>query len=117
MYRSKVRDFEVQVRTWACGHYKPCICAVIVKEGNDIVQIDMCERRRNQIAAPEIKSLSSHPLEETTIDTDRSGKSFYVSAFIFLSIITPRHRHGIVMKRVREMVGSSFGNHHHHQPN
>lgn len=106
MYRSKVRDFEVQVRTWACGHYKPCICAVIVKEGNDIVQLDMCERRRNQIAAPEIKSLSSHPLGETTIDTDRSGKSFYVSAFIFLFIVTPCHLDGIMFS----VIATSDGN-------
>jgi hypothetical protein len=78
MYRSTKRDFEVQVRTWACGKWKPCICGVVVKEGNDIVKLDMCERRRNQLAEPEVKSLFSHPLEETTIDTDKSGKHFYV---------------------------------------
>ena len=79
MYRSKCRDFEVQIRNWACGKYHPCICAVVAKEDNDIVQVDMCERRKNQIAAPEVNSLGTRPLEETTVDMDSTGKTFYVS--------------------------------------
>lgn len=67
------------MRTWACGKYHPCICAIVVREGNDVIQVDMCATRRNQIGAPELKILSQGPLEGTTINRDRSGRQFYVS--------------------------------------
>ncbi|XP_066302604.1 von Willebrand factor D and EGF domain-containing protein-like isoform X1 [Branchiostoma lanceolatum] len=42
-YKSQERNFEVQVRTWYCGDRgATCHCAVAVREGNDIVIIDLC---------------------------------------------------------------------------
>ena len=83
MYKSTCpdRSFEVQVRTWACGAYHPCIGGIVVREGNDIVKLDMCERKRNVVANPEVVSLGSHALEETTVDMGKSGKHFFVCCY------------------------------------
>ncbi|OWF39498.1 von Willebrand factor D and EGF domain-containing protein [Mizuhopecten yessoensis] len=70
-YKSLARPFEVQIRTWGCGHFNPCICSVIAREGNDVVEVDMCAKRLNQIAAPH---LSHWPLAGTTVDKDSTGK-------------------------------------------
>ncbi|XP_033764373.1 von Willebrand factor D and EGF domain-containing protein-like [Pecten maximus] len=79
MYKSKTRPFEIHIRTWSCGKYHPCICAITAREGNDIVSIDMCEKRKNQLAAPDLKILSNGPLHSMTIDRDPSGKHFYLN--------------------------------------
>ncbi|XP_056012961.1 von Willebrand factor D and EGF domain-containing protein-like isoform X2 [Ostrea edulis] len=70
---------QVQVRTWPCGNYHPCICALVAREGNDAVQIDMCEKRKNQHAVPEVTVLSERGLDGTTINRDRSGKKFFIN--------------------------------------
>ncbi|OWF36676.1 von Willebrand factor D and EGF domain-containing protein-like [Mizuhopecten yessoensis] len=79
MYKSTTRPFEIQIRTWSCGHYNPCICAIVAREGNDVVSIDMCEKRKNQLAAPDVKILSNGPLHSMTIDRDTSGKNFFLN--------------------------------------
>lgn len=66
------------MKTWPCGHYHPCICALVAREGNDAVQIDMCEKRKNQHAVPELTILSERGLDGTTVERDRSGKKFFV---------------------------------------
>lgn len=75
------------MRTWPCGSLHPCICAVIAREGNDIVEVDMCEKRAGVIEAPTVSYLSGHPLEGTTVSKDKSGKIFYVSSKIFLTYL------------------------------
>lgn len=89
MYISK----QVQVKTWPCGHYHPCICALVAREGNDAVQIDMCEKRKNQHAVPELTILSERGLDGTTVERDRSGKKFFVwtyklKSFQFIYLIS-----------------------------
>ncbi|XP_056012796.1 von Willebrand factor D and EGF domain-containing protein-like isoform X1 [Ostrea edulis] len=81
LYKSlnQKRPFEVQMRTWPCGSLHPCICAVIAREGNDIVEVDMCEKRAGVIEAPTVSYLSGHPLEGTTVSKDKSGKIFYIN--------------------------------------
>ena len=70
------------MKTWPCGHYHPCICALVAREGNDAVQIDMCEKRKNQHAVPEVTVLSERGLDGTTVDRDGSGKQFFVCSYV-----------------------------------
>ncbi|XP_060067975.1 von Willebrand factor D and EGF domain-containing protein-like [Ylistrum balloti] len=79
MYKSSTRPFEIHIRTWSCGKFHPCICAITARENNDVVSIDMCEKRKNQIAAPDVKVLSNGPLHSMTIDRDKSGKNFFLN--------------------------------------
>lgn len=77
--KSSNKPLQVQVKTWPCGHYHPCICALVAREGNDAVQIDMCEKRKNQHAVPELTILSERGLDGTTVERDRSGKKFFIN--------------------------------------
>ncbi|XP_061188638.1 von Willebrand factor D and EGF domain-containing protein-like [Saccostrea echinata] len=77
--KSASNPLQVQVKTWPCGNYHPCICALVAREGNDAVQIDMCERRRNKHAVPEVTILSERGLNGTTLSRDQSGKSFFIN--------------------------------------
>nr|XP_034300140.1 von Willebrand factor D and EGF domain-containing protein isoform X3 [Crassostrea gigas] len=81
MYKSKnqKRPFEVQIRTWPCGSYHPCACAVIAREGNDVIEIDMCEKRKDVVEAPSVSYPSGHPLEGTTVSRNETGKIFYIN--------------------------------------
>ncbi|KAJ8300117.1 hypothetical protein KUTeg_021636 [Tegillarca granosa] len=80
MYKSKSREFEVQIRNWECGGpYHPCICAVVAREGNDVIQIDICAKRENEPVAPQFKVLSKSPLDGTSINRDPTGKNFYTN--------------------------------------
>ncbi|XP_035658108.1 von Willebrand factor D and EGF domain-containing protein-like [Branchiostoma floridae] len=41
--RTTERNFEVQVRTFVCGAWKAsCHCGVAVREGDDVIMIDLC---------------------------------------------------------------------------
>lgn len=74
--------FKVQIRTWPCGSYHPCACAVIAREGNDVIEIDMCEKRKDVVEAPTVSYPSGHPLEGTTVSRNETGKIFYVRFFL-----------------------------------
>lgn len=70
---------QVQVRTWPCGSLHPCICAVIAREGNDVVEVDQCEKRAGVVEAPSVSFPTGHPLEGTTVSRDnKTGKIFSV---------------------------------------
>ncbi|XP_069136361.1 von Willebrand factor D and EGF domain-containing protein-like [Argopecten irradians] len=73
-YKSLARPFEI--RTWGCGSFRPCTCSVIAREGNDVVEVDMCASRRDQIAAPHLSPL---PLKGTTVDVDSTGTIFDIN--------------------------------------
>ncbi|XP_056012794.1 von Willebrand factor D and EGF domain-containing protein-like [Ostrea edulis] len=100
LYKSKnqKRPFEVQIRTWPCGSYNPCACAVVAREGNDIVEIDMCEKRAGVVEAPKVSYPSGHHLEGTTVSRDKSGKYFYINfpsgARLKVSTLISKGRHG-----------------------
>ncbi|XP_061164841.1 von Willebrand factor D and EGF domain-containing protein-like [Saccostrea echinata] len=100
LYKSKnqKRPFEVQVRTWPCGSYNPCACAVVAREGNDVVEIDMCEKRAGVVEAPSVSYPSGHPLEGTTVSRDKSGKIFYINfpsgARLKVATAISKGRHG-----------------------
>ncbi|XP_021376204.1 von Willebrand factor D and EGF domain-containing protein-like isoform X1 [Mizuhopecten yessoensis] len=79
LYKSKTRPFEVEITTWACGSYHPCICAVAAREGNDFIQVDMCARTKNQLVAPDVTYPSGPFTGGTTIDPDASGKAFNIN--------------------------------------
>ena len=36
-----VLHIQVQVRTWQCNRVS-CNCAVVAREGNDVIKLDMC---------------------------------------------------------------------------
>ncbi|XP_061164836.1 von Willebrand factor D and EGF domain-containing protein-like [Saccostrea echinata] len=78
-FQNQKRPFEVQLRTWPCGSYHPCICAITAREGNDIVEVDMCEKRAGVVEAPSVSYPSGHPLEGTTVSRDKTGKKFYIN--------------------------------------
>nr|XP_022324268.1 von Willebrand factor D and EGF domain-containing protein-like isoform X2 [Crassostrea virginica] len=77
--RNQKRPFEVQIRTWPCGSYHPCTCAVVAREGNDIVEVDVCEKKMGVVEAPSVSYPSGHPLEGTVVSRDKSGKIFYIN--------------------------------------
>ncbi|XP_065927801.1 von Willebrand factor D and EGF domain-containing protein [Magallana gigas] len=82
LYKSlnQKRPFEVQVRTGPCGGVQPCICAVIAREGNDVVEVDLCEKRPGVVEAPSVSFPTGHPLEGTTVSRDnKAGKIFYIN--------------------------------------
>nr|XP_034300143.1 von Willebrand factor D and EGF domain-containing protein-like [Crassostrea gigas] len=82
LYKSQnqKRPFEVQVRTWPCGSLHPCICAVIAREGNDVVEVDQCEKRAGVVEAPSVSFPTGHPLEGTTVSRDnKTGKIFSIN--------------------------------------
>ncbi|XP_052093494.1 uncharacterized protein LOC127729684 [Mytilus californianus] len=67
---------EVQVKRQPCGS-KVCTCALIVREGNDAVQIDTCGQTTSII--PEVTFLSNTSENHISIDQSEDGLFFLVT--------------------------------------
>ncbi|XP_066302866.1 von Willebrand factor D and EGF domain-containing protein-like [Branchiostoma lanceolatum] len=83
-YKSTIRKFEVQVRTWYCGDGSvTCHCAVAVREGNDVVIVDLCHVGwgNHGSAYPKIteKTTDGEPLSPAvSVYRDPSNKRFSI---------------------------------------
>eukprot|EP00794_Sanderia_malayensis_P012364 gene12364-13634_t len=86
LVNSTCRRFEVHVRTWKCSSVS-CNCGVAVREGDDVVVVDMC---RDKIPRARFAS-TSNPADGTSIKRDNNGKSFIVTfpsgAFVRVDIL------------------------------
>merc|ERR1712072_1665156 len=72
MVQSDRRDFHVHARTHKCWRVS-CNCAVVVKEGQDVISVNYCGNRNN----PFIGFLSKkEPLHGTGIE--RSGNTYRI---------------------------------------
>ncbi|XP_076092281.1 uncharacterized protein LOC143063786 [Mytilus galloprovincialis] len=67
---------EVQVKRQPCG-YKNCSCAIIVREGNDAVQIDTCGQTTSII--PEVTYLSNTSEKHMSMHQTDDGLFFLVT--------------------------------------
>ncbi|CAH1254988.1 VWDE [Branchiostoma lanceolatum] len=82
--KSTRRKFEVQVRTYECGSLPEvsCHCAVAVREGNDIVIVDICHRQWSYQVNPKIieKTAGGRPLSPgVTVKGNANGRQFMIT--------------------------------------
>lgn len=56
------------------------MCGIIAKEGNDILEVNGCTKRKNVYHL----SIKQYVVDGATIHTDTSGKKFYVSHYTVL---------------------------------
>ncbi|XP_035668225.1 von Willebrand factor D and EGF domain-containing protein-like [Branchiostoma floridae] len=83
--KSTRRKFEVQVRTYACGFSGgvSCHCAVAVREGNDIVIVDICHRPwKGYQVNPKIieKTAGGLPLSSgVSVKGNANGREFMIT--------------------------------------
>ncbi|XP_035682473.1 von Willebrand factor D and EGF domain-containing protein-like [Branchiostoma floridae] len=78
LHRSKGRPFEVHSRVWRCWAVS-CNCGVAVREGDDVITIDMCDGPFGQTApAVRLKS-QKEPAKGMRVTRSRSGRNFKVS--------------------------------------
>ncbi|CAH1267733.1 VWDE [Branchiostoma lanceolatum] len=78
IHRSKGRPFEVHSRVWRCWDVS-CNCGVAVREGDDVITIDMCDGRFGQTApAVRLKS-QKEPAKGVRVTRGQSGRNFKVS--------------------------------------
>ncbi|XP_078571537.1 von Willebrand factor D and EGF domain-containing protein-like [Branchiostoma floridae x Branchiostoma japonicum] len=102
-YKSQARNFEVQVRTWYCGTYgATCHCAVAVREGNDIVIVDLCHVGwgNHQAAYPKITEKKAGEPEGTlspgvSIYRDPSNKKFEIFMPSATTVVAEINKWGI----------------------
>ena len=69
---------QVQARTWRCASVS-CNCGVAVKEGDDVIVVDMC---RDRIPRARFAS-KKEPAPGARVRRDPSGKIFIVSMITF----------------------------------
>ncbi|ESO98735.1 hypothetical protein LOTGIDRAFT_158683 [Lottia gigantea] len=71
------RPFEIHVRSWACVG-RGCICAVAIRNGNDVISVDICQNTGTLPAV--VKVLSGTTISTgTTIHKSRDGQTFMIS--------------------------------------
>lgn len=79
MYESTAanRLFQVQARTWKCGHVT-CNCAIAAREGNDIVIIDICHGHYGKSFAQVIIPHKGTLTQGMVVSRDPEGKHFLI---------------------------------------
>ncbi|KAI8515788.1 hypothetical protein Bbelb_066010 [Branchiostoma belcheri] len=92
---------QVQVRTWSCGNKgATCHCAVAVREGNDVVIVDLCHVGwgNHQSAYPKIteKTPDGGPLSPAvTVYRDPSNKRFSIHMPSATTVVAGINKWGI----------------------
>ncbi|XP_069136325.1 von Willebrand factor D and EGF domain-containing protein-like [Argopecten irradians] len=120
LYRSKARKFEVQIKTGTCGgHWKQCTCGIFAREGNDMIQIDVCQRAQAPLTAPNIIYPFGHFTEGTTIDPSPDHKTLHINfpSGAILTVSMHLHKDGKVkisflntyLKLPTDDIGNSEG--------
>ncbi|XP_035688112.1 von Willebrand factor D and EGF domain-containing protein-like [Branchiostoma floridae] len=99
---ARLRKFEVQVRTWYCGGGTrlACHCAVAVREGNDIVIVDLCHVGwgNHEHAYPKIteKTTDGSPLSPAvSVYRDPSNKKFSIHMPSATTVVAEINQWGI----------------------
>lgn len=73
---------KIHVRTWRC-HTVSCNCGIAVREGDDVVVVDMC---RDNVPRARFAS-TVEPRKGTTITRNNNGKSFVVCGLHVWSLL------------------------------
>ncbi|XP_033105778.1 von Willebrand factor D and EGF domain-containing protein-like [Anneissia japonica] len=78
VHQNLYRDFEVHGRAWNCWSVS-CLCGVVIREGDDVASIDMCDGQFSY-SPPKVKKLSHVTYNEGfKIYRDSSGRRFTVT--------------------------------------
>ena len=85
----------MQARTWQCGR-AVCNCAIVAREGNDIISIDICHGSYGH-TFPKMTILNKGSFSQgTVIQKDRAGNKWVVRIFIVLFMSTKNGHRGPV---------------------
>ena len=100
---------QVQARQIACNTRAACICAVIVREWNAILAVDICESYTHPGAdfVPYLRNYSTAAEPGATIHRDLNGKDFAVcitSIFLNPKLIFWKYRYCFMFKCFEGMV-------------
>ena len=71
---------QVQIRNWHCWKVT-CICAVVAREGNDVVKIDMCHHGWGKTFVT-ITTNKGNISTGAMVQQDKLGNTYVVSTFI-----------------------------------
>ena len=72
------KDFEVQIRTWPCGH-RTCICGVAIREKNDVIRIDECSQRYGGRHTAPLLEFPNGLRQSTVVQRSDNGFTFSVN--------------------------------------
>ncbi|XP_050419419.1 von Willebrand factor D and EGF domain-containing protein isoform X2 [Patella vulgata] len=76
--RNKRRAFEIHIRSWPCVG-RGCICAVVIREGNDVISVDVCDNTDGNTPA-KLRVLSGQDVAQgTKIQRSRDGQTFMIT--------------------------------------
>ncbi|KAL4219743.1 hypothetical protein ACF0H5_020157 [Mactra antiquata] len=79
MYKNTLKNgapSQVQIRTWSCGKVT-CICGVSAQEGNDHIEIDMCQGHYGH-SFPQVTPERPTYSHGATMTSDTSGKNYII---------------------------------------
>ncbi|XP_023933654.1 von Willebrand factor D and EGF domain-containing protein-like [Lingula anatina] len=114
LYQSKRRQFEVDVRAWACSetpNRAACACGVVAREGQDTVAVDMCNTVPGSSGQPDIDVKSGTLSRNTKIFKARDGKIVTVAfgSGSFVRIFIEKWGLSLVVQAPSEDWNSTMG--------